>query len=243
MYRNVKEYEIKFTDADAYDNLKLSSLLSFLEESACASADELGFGYDDISPRGMGFILVNCYIEFKRNIKLGEKLTVHTWPIKPKHLIFLRDSELYIGNEKVGAVTARWCMIDVGSFTVLPASAYFKESDFENYNTERSIEFTNWKIPAADDAEFVYSKRVAYSDYDHYFHVNNTKYADFLMDVFSVEELENKRVESMQITYTKQCKQGEVIDFYRKCDGQYFVIEGRVNGEQRVIMRVKFNAV
>ena len=51
MYKNIKKYELRYTDVDAYDNLKLSSLLSFLEESACLSADELGFGYTDVAPR------------------------------------------------------------------------------------------------------------------------------------------------------------------------------------------------
>ena len=41
MYRNIKTYEIRYTDVDFKDELKLSSLLSVLEESACISADEL----------------------------------------------------------------------------------------------------------------------------------------------------------------------------------------------------------
>ena len=51
MYRHIKSFELRYTDVDAYDNLKLSSLLSFLEESACLSADELGFGYADVAPK------------------------------------------------------------------------------------------------------------------------------------------------------------------------------------------------
>ena len=64
MYRNIKNYELRYTDVDAYDNLKLSALLSFMEESACRSADELGFGYDDITPHNIGFIIANWYINF-----------------------------------------------------------------------------------------------------------------------------------------------------------------------------------
>ena len=107
MYRHIDEYHLKYTDVDAFDNLKLSSLLSFLEESACLSADELGFGYDNLAPAHKGFIVVNWYIELFRNIRLGDVLSVHTWPLKPKHLIFLRDFELYCGSEKVGVCTAR----------------------------------------------------------------------------------------------------------------------------------------
>ena len=103
MYRHIKSYELRYTDVDAFDNLKLSSLLSFLEESACLSADELGFGYDDIAPSNLGFVVVNWYIELNRAVKLGEILTVHTWPIKPKMLIFLRDFELFLRRRKKSA--------------------------------------------------------------------------------------------------------------------------------------------
>lgn len=240
MYRNIKDYELRYTDVDAYDNLKLSSLLSFLEESACRSADELGFGYKDIAPVNLGFIIVNWYIELKKNIRLGDVLTVHTWPLRPKKLIFLRDFELYVGGEKVGVATARWCMIDTDTFSVTPVSAFFKEGDFDNYNTERSIEFNSWKIPQIAGGNKVYSKKVLYSDYDHYFHANNTKYADFLMDAFDVAELKDRTVKSVQITYVKQCKLGENIDVVREdCDG-YTLVEGRVGDELRVQMRIGF---
>ena len=243
MYRHKKTYELRYTDLDAYDNLKLSSLLSFLEESACLSADELGFGYDDIAPRNMGFIVVNWYIELFRPVKFGDNLEVHTWPIRPKHLIFLRDYELFCGGEKVGVCTARWCMIDTQNFTMLPANAYFKEGDFDNYNTERSIDFKAWKIPQIENAETSYSKTVKYSDYDHYFHVNNTKYADFMTDVFSVEELKGKYLKKIQITYVKQCKYGEKLDFVRKDVDDYTLVEGRVDGELRVQLKVDIDAV
>ena len=71
MYRHIKSFELRYTDVDAYDNLKLSSLLSFLEESACLSADELGLGNADVAPKHLGFVIVNWYIELNRNIKYG----------------------------------------------------------------------------------------------------------------------------------------------------------------------------
>lgn len=243
MYRCVKDFEIRFTDVDAYDNLKLSSLLCFLEEISCVSADDLGLGYNDLKPKNIGFILSNWYIELNRAIRLGEKVTLRTWPIKPKYLIFLRDFEIYCGEEKVGAATSRWCMVDLNSFSVLPVSAGCKDNDFDRYDTQRSVSFANWKIPAIEDGEYRYSMVALYSDYDHYFHVNNTKYADFLMDAFTVEELDGKLPHTVQITYVKQCKQGDRLDFTRKADGEYFLVEGAVGGETRVRMRIKFNGV
>ena len=243
MYRHKKVYELRYTDVDAFDNLKPSALLSFLHESACLSADELGFGYADIAPKNMGFIIVNWYIEFTRPVKLGDKLEVHTWPLRPKYLIFLRDFELFVGGAKVGVATARWCMIDTESFNVLPANAYFEEGAFDNYNTERSVDFKAWKIPVISGGETVYKKKVSFSDYDHYFHVNNTKYADYLMDAFSVEEFRGKYIKSLQVTYVKQCKEGELIEIVREERDGVFFVDGRVNGEVRVQFRVDLNEV
>lgn len=240
MYRNIKNYELRYTDVDAFDNLKLSSLFSFMEESACLSADELGFGYKDVSLRNIGFILVNCYIELDRSIKLGDNLAIHTWPMRPKHMIFLREYEFFCGDEKIGAATARWVMIDTKNFAMLPYTEFFKDSDFESYNTQRAINFNGWKLPNVSNGDIVYSKRVSYSDYDHYFHANNTKYADFLMDAFSVDEIRGKEFKSVQITYVKQCKEGDIIDIAREETDGVWLIEGRVEGEIRVQMRVKF---
>lgn len=243
MYRHKKVYELRYTDVDVFDNLKPSSLLSFLEESACLSADELGFGYDDITPKNLGFIIVNWYIELTRAIKLGEKLEVHTWPIKPKHTIFLRDFELFVGGEQVGRCTARWCMINLKDFSICPVSAFFGEGAFDDYNTERSVEFTRWKIPAVTCDEPKYEKLATYSDCDHYRHVNNTKYADILLDFLGESAFDGKFISSLQLTYGKQCKEGELLKVYAEEIDDGYIVEGRVGGETRVQLRVGFDKI
>lgn len=243
MYRNILKYNLRFTDVDAYDNLKPSSLLSFMEESACISADELGFGYNTIMPLKLGFVIANCYVEFKGAVKLGDTLEVHTWPLKPKHMIFLRDFEFFKNGEKIGAGVTRWCMINTENYNMAPVSVFFKEKDFENYNTERSMEFSSWKIPSAQDGEPVYSKKIGYSDYDHYFHVNNTKYGDYLLDAFNPGELKGKFFKKLQVTFAKQCKAGETIEFYKKAQGNVFTVEGRVENETRVQYMVETDEI
>ena len=239
MYLHNKDYEVKYTDVDFNDNIKLSSLLSYMLESACLSADELGFGYSVLQPRNLGFILANWYVELFRPIRLGDKLTVHTWPVEPKKLIVFRDFELFVGEEKVGVATSRWCMVNLSTFNMVPAKAVF--SDDIVYNDFRSVDFNGWKIPSCGFSEQPdYVKHVSYSDYDHYYHVNNTKYGDFLMDAFDPDELKGKAIQSVQISYVKQCKYGEMLNFFKtSTDDGYYVVEGRVNGEVRIQMKLK----
>ena len=144
MYLHKKDYEIRYTDVDFNDNLKLSSLLSLLEESACLSADELGFGYAELQPKNIGFILVNWYIELFRPIALGDKLSVHTWPIEPRFCTVFRDFELYVGGEKVGVATSRWCTVDLASFNMVPAKNAIGREIV--YNDFRSVQFNAWNV-------------------------------------------------------------------------------------------------
>ncbi len=240
MYCHKKDYEIRYTDVDVSDNLKLSALLSLMEESACLSAEELGFGYSYLQPRKMGFIMVNWYIKMNRAVKLGDVLSVHTWPIKPGRLIVLRDFELYVGSEKVGVATSRWCLVDLVNFKMLPSAEAFSRP--LEYNENRSVDVVNIKVPESVGGELCYSKVVTYSDYDHYNHVNNTKYADFLLDAFGVDEMRNKSFSCVKITYVKQSKEGETLDFYKSTlDDGSIVVEGRVAEDRRVLMQIMFN--
>lgn len=243
MYRNIKNYEIRYTDVDSYDILKLSSLLGFMQESAGFSADELGFGYNTIKKCNIGFIMSGWYVELFRPIRYGEVLTVHTWPIRPNNVIFLRDFELYVGEEKVGAAVSRWCMMDVVNFKIMPVLSFFKNYDLSIWNTERSLEFNSWKIRAEENPKNVYVHEVGYGDYDHYFHMNNTRYADYLISAFSDKEFKGKFISKMQISYIKQCKIGDKLEFFRADNGGVHYIEGKVDGELRVQMKVLINEI
>lgn len=238
MYYNIKNYELRYTDVDFKDELKLSALLALMEESACASADELGFGYSYLRTQNLGFVLANWHIELDRPIKLGETLTMRTWPVKPKRLIVLRDFDFFVGDEKVGVATSRWCVVDIEQFKIVDSARAFSRE--VEYNDFRSVVVDNWKIPHVLSSDCVYEKKVAYSDYDHYNHVNNTKYGDFLLDAFPPEYFLGKFYSCVDISYQEQCKAGEVIEFFKDESPCFAVVEGRVDCRSRVQMRVSF---
>lgn len=240
MYKNINKYKVKYTDSDVFDILKPSSLLSFLEESACLSADELGFGYEVISKKDIGFVILNSYFELLKPIRLEDELEVHTWPLKPTKATFLRDFEIYHNGEKVGVASTRWCLINPKTFSILPSNALFEEGSCDWYNKERSIDFNDFKIRALENAEPVYQRKIRLSDYDHYFHVNNTKYADYLIDIFDEKQFDGKFIKSLLISYVKQCKIGETIEFFKQEKDGYIFVEGKVGDESRIRYRLQF---
>lgn len=216
-YVHKKQFQIKYCEADFKDNLKLSSALSYMEEVACLSADELGFGYAFVKPRGYAFVISNLCLEFLRPIQLGELITIHTWPTVPSYAIFGREYTFCDedGNKVVNA-SSRWCLIDWKTQQILQ-SKYIDNQDYSTYNNDKALQNPTWKIPTFEiTGESAFAIKIYNSEYDHNMHVNNTRYADYCLNCFSLEELQNKYISLFSIAYKKQCKEGEVLRFYRK---------------------------
>ena len=243
-YEHVKEFEIKYCETDFKDEIKLSSVLACFEEVAGSSADELGFGYQDLKPRKISFVLSGLCCEFYEPIMQGDKVAFKTWPLPPSYVAFGREYEVWSKDRKrkLCSATSRWCLLDLNNGKLLQSKEIFGQ-DYSTYNTDRALDFKNWKITAFDlnDGELRYSMTVANSEYDHNLHVNNTRYADYCLNCFSVAELKEKTLKRFQISYCKQCKEGDELRFYRKetADGEYTVCG--VNQFNETVVLTKFS--
>ncbi len=243
-YVHTQEFKIKYCEVDFKDELKVSTALSYMEEVACSSADELGFGYAYVKPKGYAFMVSNICLEWCSPPPLGEVLTVQTWPTPPSHAIFGREYR-FLSPDGIARVKAssRWCLIDMNSGKLLPSKA-IDNQDYTTYNTDKLLEDVQWKIPAfaCEEGELKYTLTVANGDYDHNMHVNNTRYAEYCLNCFSVAELASRKLKSFSISYVKQCKEGEVLRFYRKAeaDGSYLVHGFNERGETVLRSRITF---
>ncbi|MBO5046134.1 MAG: hypothetical protein J6C93_04610 [Clostridia bacterium] len=228
-YSHKREFSVKYSDVDYKDELSASALLSFVQEVACSSADELGFGYEDLKPHDYGFLVVGTYCRLLRPVCLNEIIAVETWPLPPRHVIFERDYAVY--DEKGNAcatLASRWCLVHLQSMKLLTATALEGHATCP-YRNEKAVEVPSWKIsPIGDEGKEVYSLTVRASLCDHYLHANNAKYADLFFDCFTMQELSARRVKSFQISYARQAKEGTKLTFYRKdCENGAVLLEAR----------------
>ncbi len=234
-YEHTQEFLIKYCDVDFKDELKPSAALAYMEEVACASADELGFGYAYVKPRNYAFMVSNVRCEFIKPVPLGKIITLKTWPTPPTHVVFGREYQfLNERGEAYANASSRWCLIDLSTGKLLPSKA-IDNQDYSTYNTRKLMEGVQWKIPAfpVEEGEKRFVITVANSEYDHNMHVNNTRYADYAFNCFTVSELAGLRLKAFSISYVRQCKEGETLSFYRKKigDGEYLTQGVNEKGE------------
>ena len=231
---------MRYADFDFQDNVKISSFLNIMQEAAGISGNELGCGSKYLWPRKLGFIIASNYLEVYKSVQGDEVVTVKTWPLPPERIIFERHYEMYNkAGEKVAAATSRWCLIDVESRKLLSPSAL--DQDYSIYNPAKALEFKDWKIQrvSLDGLTPAYTVKAGNTDCDYYKHVNNTRYADFCFNCFTLEELNKLNVQSFQISYEEQCLEGDILNFYRiPVSENEFIIVG-VKQENKSFMRAK----
>lgn len=226
---------IRNFECDFKQELKPSALLGFFQEIAADHAEELGFGDSVLRKEGMFWVLSKIYAEVTRKPVCGENITVKTWPHAPNKAIFERSFEL-IDEKGERAISAfsRWCILNA-SGRIVPASRIPCKAD--KFIDERAADAEDFFVPfdkAAKEPSF--SIKIANSEYDLNYHVNNIKYADYIFNCFSVNELKERALKSFQIHYVKQSREGDVLEFYREeVAPGVFAVEGVKNGEETVI--------
>ncbi len=236
-YEYIQEFKIKYCDVDFKDEMKVSTALALMEEVACDSADELGFGYSYVKVQGYAFVISNIHIEFVRPVTLGEYVRVKTWPTVPSHVIFGREYQFEsMEGEVLLSASSRWCLINVQSGKILP-SKVIDNQNYATYNTKKLFENIKWRIPLFSKEEGVlsFTLTIANSEYDHNMHVNNTCYAEYCLNCFSVEELKVLRLKRFTISYVKQCHEGETLRFYRKKEDDRYFIQGMNEKDEAVV--------
>ena len=228
-YAHKKKYELRYSDCDFQDRLKPSALVALTQESACRSADELRFGYEDLKPKNVAFVIVGTYCKFYKDISFNDALEIETWPLPPRRVFFERDYCVRANGETVAAIASRWCLVDFATFSLRTADVLGEAHDTCPYRDEKCVEAV-WKVPKAREGKKIGARTVMLSECDHYYHANNTRYADYFFDCFTQDEL-SRSVDYFQISYEKQAKAGAVLEFYREDTQEGAAIEARCGEE------------
>ena len=230
-----RSYTVRNSDADFLQELKPSSLLSFFQEAAGDHANKMGLGFGLLSEKGCFWVLSKIHAEVAAKPRCGERVTVVTWPHRPNKAIYERS---FAVKNEAGEVLiraySRWCILQKDG-RIVPCSRL--EQPQIDFIEERAVCVKDWSVPAVEErVSPAFSLRVANSEYDLNRHVNNIKYADYLFNCFSVQELEERRLRSFQLHYVRQSHEGDLLEFYRReLSPGVFAVEGVKNGAETVV--------
>ena len=203
------------SDVDFERRQKISSMFGMFQDIAALHASNLGADVKWLRKKlNLAWILMRIRVEIDRYPTLAQEVVVETWPQKPKALYdrdyMIRDSD---GNSLVRAAST-WVIMDLHTREI-------KRDQFLDYfglemKKERALEKGVARMKPQGDATLAYKKEIKFSDIDYNVHVNNTKYVDYIMDVFSKEEHKSHIIKAIEVHYNNEIGFGEVIKMRRK---------------------------
>ncbi|WP_096273919.1 acyl-[acyl-carrier-protein] thioesterase [Paucisalibacillus globulus] len=206
-----KNYHIDLNDVDFKKELKLSSLFGYFQDVANLAAENLGVGINQLVENyGVAFVLMRIRIDIIRNLEFDEEITIETWPLKPGKLEFERDYIVYDqSGEAIARAVSVWVIMDLKRRRLKRSEAINLE--YPELITEKAIDVDLGKLKASENLETVYHKTIGYSDIDFNGHLNNSRYVDFIMDCFPLEEHQNYYTSSIEVNYLNEALPGDTL--------------------------------
>ncbi len=211
--------------------VKPSAILKFMQDAATVDAENLGADYVTMRKDDMIFVISKAMVSFKRMPMFDEELEIRTWNGKIQGVSFNRDFVMYINGEVVARATTRWVLVSYSARRILRPDA-LKATVLTNTDEEIGIDpERRIMLPCEPSLTTVYHPTL--TDMDTNGHVNNSRYADYLVDYCNANLLE-KEILGFEIHFVSELKYGAEVIFSAVCDADKAYVVGTKEGDKQV---------
>lgn len=232
-----REYYLRASDFDCNGKIRISAVLELFQDIAGAHAAMLGCSGEEMQKRGLLWVLVGVRLQILKQPKEHSVVKILTWPLEQKGIRFVRDYKVFDENgELIILGSSKWAFIDIAERKLARVSdIYPSELD---YCTDKSFE-ADEKIPTFSEADATYTVVPQFSHLDTNNHVNNTKYADFIMDSLGSV---SQSVIAAQIDYKSEVLYKEPLTIAYKNEQNATLFKGTdENGQTKFIAKFTWN--
>lgn len=206
-----KTFPVSSFLVNAEKELSLHGLISLVQEMAWSHASHLGFGYSEIRARGDSWVIARQRYEIERWPKWEAEVTVVTWLRPPGAVIVSRDFEFYLGEQKIAKATAHW--LTISHETRRPTRLPFPD-DPSLFRQSGHLSIEPDKLKPLPSKELLAEYQVRYSDLDMNSHVNNTRFAQWVVDALPFESHSRFQLLSYQVNFLAEARPGDIVEIY-----------------------------
>ena len=218
-----REYTLRAGDFDKYNRIKPSAVLDLFQDAAGQHAEQIGVGFNDMLSRSYLWVLTRVKFEIISAPNRYDTVLVKTWPLVPHRLNYRREYCIEDQNgNKLIIGSSEWVVIDSNERRLLSVpDLYCFDGGFRD---EMMFDGKLTRVRDFDAVGVPYVVNAGFSELDVNDHVNNTKYADFVLDAINPEQ--EAIPQSFQIDYRKEVTQGTQLNIYFTKDGNTITSKG-----------------
>lgn len=219
-----RDYRLRWMDFDKYGRMLPAAILDICQDGATMHAVELGIGRDDISPNGVFWAVVRTKYEVVRQPEHHQVITLRTWPHSLSRFSIIRDFSLLDENrETLVKATSEWVVMDIETRKFASVKDIYQgPTDFLE---DRSFEKKPRKNPNFDEGNLPVQTVVpGFSDIDINGHVNNTMYANYVLNALNPNE--ETAIKTLQIDYRHEVLPGAPLEIHTLAEGARVLSKG-----------------
>ena len=205
------DYLVKSSDVDAYHKMKLSSLMKILQD--------LAYDGEQTFERGYLWVFSKLKIHINKMPYDQEVIKLITYPNELMHFVYPRTFVIKDNQDNVLVkATSFWCLINTNTRKIaLPSETGIGVTSSYKADPIDKI--------AVKDVSFKESRIVRYTDIDLNKHLNNTRYLDFICDLYDSNYFAFHSIKKLNIAFHQEVKEGQKVDIYASSDNTYFVFK------------------
>lgn len=227
---------VKASELDAFYCMKVSEILNYMQDAASTHATQLGVGYQEMRAAQLFWVLSWVRLEFSHFPTFGHRVTVRTWHKCPYGMLSLRDFQLLADGVEFCRASTGWLVVDatLGKAVPLTRLPYVIPYSPEEVALKTLPEKFSFAAPPS-----IASRTVRYSDIDVNRHVNNARYAEFLMDIYPLEHHRNFQLQTLTISFQQESKYGDTLEIGLETNSDGHLIEFRKNNSPLTVLRAR----
>ena len=219
-----RQHTVTEMDVDCFGRCKYGVLLYLAQEAATGHCDLLKLDWDSMAQKGLFWAVIRTHVQINRLPRLGEKLSVRTWPMPTTRTAFPRAVVICDenGNELV-QVLSLWVLMDQATRAmVLPGRSGV---DVPGLLTGCEIAVPGSIVPHS--GEHTASRAVTFSELDRNGHMNNTYYLNWVADLLPAAFHKDRPAREFTVCYLSEATEGQDVRLlYQLSEEGVFQVDG-----------------
>ncbi len=202
-------YRVHRYDVGRNMRLRPTRLCDYLEDAAGAHAEALGVGLGDLRALGLAWVLAKMRLDIDRLPGAGEDVRVRTRPIGIERLQFRRDFTVCVGDEEVARAVTQWVIFNPASRRLERIPLRVAALTPETPDPAMEDADIRPEDPAAGLSGPSFPVRL--DDIDQNLHVNNVRFAGFVLEAAHTFLAEERNLRRLDLVFKAEGRFGDVI--------------------------------
>jgi medium-chain acyl-[acyl-carrier-protein] hydrolase len=204
----IRTYEI-----DNQKRATIPAIVKLMHEAAMQNVIHLKLSVWDLESHQISWVLMRKWLEIYRMPKLGEQITIHTYPAGFERMFTFRDYKMYDEDGLlIAASSSTWLLMDTQSRKMTGMPPFILEVQDQVPADYDYLPHPGNKLRVSDQLALSKDFVVGWHDLDFNQHLNNTYYTQWMLEVLGPDVLQEKQLQRLDIQYRAEGMLGDKVE-------------------------------